>query len=118
MGYMEEDTVTRDRALIGRIIERQMRRHPDLGSWTALERASRVSRSTLYRARDGDPRVETQTFQRIEAALDLPYDTLATAGVHDFDGLLEIGVSPELVTWIRKETVKFVPNLPSVTEAV
>lgn len=98
--------MNRDRALIGRIIEREMRRNPTLGSWTSLERASRVSRSTLYRARDGDPRVETPTFQRIEAALGLPYDTLITAGAHDFDGLLELGVSPDLVTWVRKDVVK------------
>ena len=108
----------RDRALIGRIIERQMRRHPELGSWTALERASRVSRSTLYRAKDGDPRVETPTFERIEAALGLPYETLATAGAHDFDGLLELGVDPDLVGWIRKESAKSESNVPNVRRAV
>jgi len=118
MGHMKEQPMTRDRALIGRIIEREMRRNPDLGSWTSLERASRVSRSTLYRARDGDERVETQTFQRIEAALGLPYDTLSTAGVHDFDGMLELGASPELVAWVRKEVVKFGRNVPNVGEAI
>jgi hypothetical protein len=113
---MEEDNMARDRALIGRIIEREMRRNPNLGTWTALERASRVARSTLYRARDGDPRVESPTFQRIESALGLPYDALAMAGMHDFDGMLEIGVAPELVSWLRKEIVKsgsIVPDVPT-----
>ena len=118
MGRMEEGNMTRDRELIGRIIEREMRRNPALGSWTALERASRVSRSTLYRAKDGDVRVETPTFQRIEAALGLPYDTLATAGAHDFDGMLELGVAPELVTWARKESVKSDRIAPNVGRAV
>ena len=115
---MEEDNMTRDRALIGRIIEREMRRNPDLGTWTALERASRVARSTLYRARDGDPRVETQTFQRIEGALGLPYDSLSMAGMHDFDGMLEIGVSPELVSWVRKEFAKPEAIVPDVSTAL
>jgi len=115
---MEEENMRRDRALMGRIIEREMRRNPSLGSWTSLERASRVSRSTLYRARDGDERVEKQTFQRIEAALGLPYDTLDTAGVHDFDGLLELGVAPDLVSWARKEVVKSDTSAPIVPKAI
>lgn len=110
--------MTPDRALIGRIIEREMERNPALGTWTALERASQVSRSTLYRARDGDPRIEQRTLKRVEGALGLPYDTLATAGAHDFDGLLEIGVSGELVSWIRKECAKSDPNAPNVARAV
>jgi hypothetical protein len=118
MSQMEEGNMTRDRKLIGRIIEREMRRNPNLGSWTALERASRVSRSTLYRAKDGDPRVETPTFERIEAALDLPYETLATAGMHDFDGLLELGVAPALVAWIRKDSVKSETIAPDVAGAM
>ena len=108
----------KDRALIGRIIEREMRRNPAIGSWPALERASRIARSTLYRARDGEDRIELGTLQRIEAALGLPYDALITAGAHDFDGLLELGVSPELVSWARKESVKSGSDAPNVRNAV
>lgn len=108
----------RDRVLMGRIIEREMERNPALGTWTALERASRVARSTLYRARDGDPRIESRTLRRIEGALGLPYDALNTASLHDFDAMLELGVSPELVAWVRKESVKSETNEPNVRHAL
>lgn len=108
----------RDRPLIGRIVEREMRRRRDLGSWTALDRATGVSRSTLYRVRDGDPRIETKTLARIEGALGLPYDTLNTAGYHDIDGLIELGVDLDLVQWIKTEVARSGRNHASGANAV
>lgn len=109
---------TRDRLLIGRVVEREVQRHPNIGSWSAMVRASKVGRTTLYRVRDGDPTIAVKTLARIEAALGLPYDTLVTVGVHDTDGLLELGVDPALVSWVRKEIVKSEPDARNVGEAV
>lgn len=97
-----------DRALIGRIIDRQIPRNRDIRTMQGLADASRVSRSTLYRViRDGDPTVGSGTLARIEAALGLPPDTLITAGVHDLDGLTQLGGVPtDLIAWIRKDLAK------------
>lgn len=95
-----------DRPLIAAIVEREMRRTRTLGTWSALERASGVSRSTLYRIRDGEERVEASTIERVGTALGLPYDALITAGTHDLDGLVELGVSDELVAWVGQQIVK------------
>ncbi|GAA2039434.1 hypothetical protein GCM10009740_35240 [Terrabacter terrae] len=111
--------MTLDRKIIGAIVERQMRRTRTLGSWPALERASGVSRSTLYRIRDADPRVEAATFERVGAALGLPYDALITAATHDLDGLVELGVDHELVHWVGKEIAKAASeSLPDVGNAI
>lgn len=95
-----------DRQLIAGAVELLMRRVRGLGSWSALERESGVSRSTLYRLKDADPRVETSTFARIEHALQLPPDTLVTIGVHDTEGLAELGVEPWLSSWVGKEIAR------------
>lgn len=108
----------RDRSLIGRIVQREMRRSRNLGSWTALDRASGVSRSTLYRVRDGDDRIEEKTYARIEAALGLPYDTLHTAGERDIDGLIELGVDTDLVRWIQTEIARSGRNAAGKANAV
>lgn len=95
-----------DRVLIGRVIEREMRRQPHLRTWPALERASGVSRATLGRAHRGEASTKFGTFNSIEAALRLPHDTLSTVGKHDLEGLEELRVSPDLIAWVRKELSK------------
>ncbi len=89
----------RDRQLIGKLIEREVESRM---SWAAFASLSNVSRATLYRAKDGDPQVTVQTFRRIERALGLPYDTMASVGAHDFDVLVGIGVDKDLVEWLRR----------------
>lgn len=101
---------TLDRPLIARFVERQMRRDRALGSWPALENASGVSRSTLHRLRKHDPRVTVSTFARLEPALGLPDDTLLLIGVHDLDGLTEVGADPGVIAWLRKELAKKPPG--------
>jgi hypothetical protein len=96
-----------DRDLIGRLIDREIPRHREVGTVQGLVRASGVSRSTLYRAiRDEDPKVDRKTFARIEAGLGLETDTLIHAGNHELDQLVEIGCSADLVAWVRKEIIK------------
>jgi hypothetical protein len=96
-----------DRALIGRLIEREIPRHRDVRTVQGLADATRVSRSTIYRAiRDEDPKVGAHTFARLEAGLGLPSDALITAGAHDLDGMVEIGCPADLVAWVRKEMAK------------
>jgi transcriptional regulator with XRE-family HTH domain len=101
---MEHETgPSLDRALIGRIVSREIPRNRRIGTTQGLADASGVSRSTLYRVRDADPTIGMGTFARIEAALDLPPDTLITAGVHDLAGMVELGVAADLVEWVRRE---------------
>lgn len=96
-----------DRALIGRIIKREIPRRRAVGTVQGLANASGVARSTIYRAiRDEDPKVEVGTFARIEAGLGLPTDALVTAGTHDLEGMVEVGCAAELVEWVRKEIAK------------
>ena len=49
----------------------------------------------------GDPVVTFATIERIEGALDLPRDALNLVGAHDWPGLREIGVEPDLVRWVK-----------------
>jgi len=110
---------TLDRPLIARFVERQMRRDRNLGSWPALEKASGVSRSTLHRLRNHDPRVVVSTFARLEPALGLPDDTILLVGVHDLDGLAEVGANPDVIDWVGKELAKKSPRpLPNEVKAV
>lgn len=90
-----------DRRLIAEAVEHELFSHPDFrGNWSALERESRVSHSTMSRLKRADDRVTVMSFRKIEAALRLPFDTLATVGMHDIDGLRELGVDDRLVTWL------------------
>lgn len=97
---------TFDRALVGRIIERQIPRTESIRNVSGLGHAIRASRDTIYRAQRGDETISLNTLNRIEHALRLPYETLSTAAAHDVEGLVEIGVSAELVAWIRNEMGK------------
>jgi hypothetical protein len=106
MKHNSDPAAILDRALIGRIVERQIPRNPQIGTMQGLAVASRVSRSTIYRVTDGDPTVSSSTLARIEAALGLPHDTLITAGAHDLHGLVEIGVPGDVVAWVSKELSK------------
>jgi transcriptional regulator with XRE-family HTH domain len=91
-----------DRELIADVVERQLFLHPDLrGNWSALERKSRVSHSTMSRIKRADPRVTPTTFRKIEVALGLPFDTLFTVAIHDIDGLDELGVPDNMAPWLR-----------------
>jgi transcriptional regulator with XRE-family HTH domain len=103
--FMEQRNEGLDRALIGRIVDRQIPRNRTIGTTQGLADASGVSRSTIYRViKDADPTVSTRTFARIEAALELPADTLITAGAHDLEGLSDLGGVPsDLIAWIRKD---------------
>jgi transcriptional regulator with XRE-family HTH domain len=100
-----------DRQLIASIVEHELYQDPMMrGNWSMLEREARVSHSTIARLKRGDDRVSTATFRKIEASLGLPMDTLATAGMHDFGVLPELGVRDELIEWIMR-------NRPHVGDA-
>lgn len=106
---MKRDTTDSmgDRILIGRLIDREIPRHREVGTVQGLARTSGVSRSTLYRAiRDEDPKVDRKTFARIEGGLGLPTDTLVHTGNHELSELVNIGCSADLVEWVRKEIIK------------
>lgn len=90
-----------DRQLIAAIVEREMLRNPELGTWTALERRTKVSHASMWRLTTANPKVHVRTFARVEAGLGLPSDTLVTAGKHDVEGLREIGVPEDLIRWIE-----------------
>lgn len=89
-----------DRQLIADIIERTMRRDPRFGTWTRLERAVGISHTQMYRVKSAGTNVSVAMFERIEGALDLPADTLVTAGAHDVEGLRELGVPDEIVRFV------------------
>jgi hypothetical protein len=90
-----------DRKLIADAVEHELFRHPDFrGNWSALERESRVSHSTMSRLKRADERVTQGKMRQIEAALGLPFDTLATVGAGDLDGLRELGVPDKLIAWL------------------
>ena len=89
-----------DRHLIADVIERQTRRDPRLGTWTALERAAHISHTQMHRIKKGDAQVSVAMFARLEGVLGLPSDTLVTAGVHDVEGLRELGAPADLVAWV------------------
>lgn len=90
-----------DRKLIAEAVEHELYSHPDFrGNWSALERESRVSHSTMSRLKRADERVTQSSMRKIEAALRLPFDTLATIGSHDMDGLRELGVDDRLLQWL------------------
>lgn len=107
-----------DRHLIADVIERAVRRDPHIGTWSALERAVRVSHSQMHRVKTGSPNVSAAMFQRIEAVLGLPMDTLHTIGVHDIDGLRELGVPADLVEWVAARVIKSSENGAGLSNAL
>lgn len=96
----------RDRKLIGLLVEREVEGRM---SWTAFSQRANVSRATLYRVKEGDPKVTDRTFRRIEKALGLPFDSLSSVGAHDFDVLQQMGMERGLVTWLMHEARKSSP---------
>lgn len=94
-----------DLALIGRVVERETMRSLDLGTWQALVRRARLSRSTLNRVRVGE-RVKVERYGKIERALDLPADTLVSVGLHDLPALGELGAPADLITFVQRELGK------------
>ena len=90
-----------DRALVGNIVRKEVNRR--FGSVSAFVMGAELSRKTVERVMAGDAKVTFSTLERIEGALDLPRDTLNLIGVHDVEGLKEIGVEPDLVRWIASE---------------
>lgn len=89
-----------DRKLIGQLLSRMIDRN--WPSWATVERESGVSRATLYRIKDADPRILPKTLRRIEGTLGLPYDTFVMVGEHDWDGLAEVGLDAELIAWLQR----------------
>lgn len=89
----------RDRELIGRLVEREVESRT---SWARFAEAANVSRATLYRVKDGDPRITERILRRIERALALPFDSLSAVGAHDFDGLTAMGIDEGLVIWLKQ----------------
>ena len=89
-----------DRALIGKLVEREI---VATTTWAKFAIKVDVSRSTLYRVRDADPVVSRGTFARIERGLSLPMGTFDSVGAHDFDVLRSMGLSEELVGWLERQ---------------
>lgn len=91
----------RDRALIGQLVKKEVESRM---SWQRFAELSGVSRATLYRVRDADPRVTEQTLRKIERGLDLPYESLESVGAHDFDVLIGQGMERGLVQWLQSRS--------------
>jgi len=99
---MDTGNELNDRGLVGITARREITRQSNI---TTFAKESGVSRKTLERVFAGDT-VGRGTLDRIEGALGLPRDTFAAIEVHDMDSLVEIGVEPDLVRWVRQELVK------------
>jgi hypothetical protein len=116
---MERDKARKmDRELIARIIKRQILRNREVKTVQGLATASGVSRSTVNDMLAAVERVKPSTFNRVEEPLGLPYDALVTAGQHDLAGLVDMGVSAELVAWIRNEITKSSDTAPRGRKAI
>jgi hypothetical protein len=89
-----------DRELIGKVIEREVARTT---KYAVLAVKIDLSVSTLYRARDGWSQTSPSTLSKIERGLELPYGTFALIGDRNPDGLRSLGVSEELIAWIKHE---------------
>ena len=91
----------RDRALIGHLVKKEVESRM---SWQRFAEISGVSRATLYRVQNADPRVTEQTLRKIERGLDLPYESLSSVGAHDFDVLIGQGMERGLVQWLQSRS--------------
>lgn len=97
--------MNRDRALIAQVIEREMKRHPEIrGRKSRLAHRADVTRTTLDSALDPAKWGSTSsgTYNSIEIGLDLPVDTLLAVGLHDWQSMQEEGVDPALIAWATR----------------
>ena len=100
-----------DRALVGKVVKREIERTT---TWAAFSKKADISRSTLYRVRDGEENVSFGTLARIENHLGLPYGSLSVIADRNFDRLAALGLSEEMITWImdQSQTSVAAPNAP------
>ena len=89
-----------DRRLVGMLVQREIEART---TWSAFAAQTNLSRSTLYRVRDADPRISKGTFLRIERALSYPTDTFDSIAKHDFDVLHAMGIDGETVAWLERQ---------------
>lgn len=102
----------KDRALIARFIEREMKGRAEIrGNLSKMARMAGVSPGALRRALAGDSTSSTRTYAGIENGLGLPTDSLLLIGAHDWSGLIDEGMDPMQVDWIRREATKSVENV-------
>ena len=107
----------RDRELIAKVITREMKSRPEIrGNVSALARRAGMHRATLKRALAADENTRSQTYSGIEIGLSLPTDSLLMVGAHDWAGLIEEGVDPMLVDWIRREVSKSADTIAKVAD--
>lgn len=107
--------MTRDRALMAQVIEREMKRHPEIrGRKSRLAHRADVTRTTLDSALDPQKwdRTSSGTYNSIEIGLDLPVDTLSLVGLHDWGGLYVEGAPTDLIQWAQRRAND--PNAPNV----
>lgn len=90
---------SRDLRLVGKLVEREVESRM---SWSKFATVSGVSRATLYRVKDGDPKITERILRRIERGLGLPFDSLSAVSAHDFDGLTAMGIDRGLVIWLQQ----------------
>lgn len=93
----------RDLTLVGLLVKREVESRM---SWQKFAELSGVSRATLYRVQEGDPRVTEQTLRKIERGLGFPYESLASVSARDFDVLTEMGMERGLVQWLTRQVEK------------
>jgi hypothetical protein len=72
----------------------------------------------MHRVKTASPKVSVGTFQRIEGALGLPSDTLVTAGMHDTEGMRELGAPADLIDWVTAKVSKQSDSGPEVAKAL
>jgi len=91
--------------LVGATAMREIRRQ--YGGISAFAAAKpRISKKTVERLVAGAPTVKRGSRELIEGKLGLPRDTFTYIKKGDIEALVEMGVEPDLVRWIRKEMVR------------
>lgn len=96
-------STVRDLTLVGLLVKREVESRM---SWQKFAELSGVSRATLYRVQEGDPRVTEQTLRKIERGLGFPYESLSSVSARDFDVLTEMGMERGLVQWLTRQAEK------------
>lgn len=98
-----------DRALIARVIEREMSRHPAINAKKArLAHRADIGRSTLDSALDPTKWGKTTmpTYNAIGNALGLPPLAMSNIGKHNWANLEDDGIDAGLLAWMRREVAK------------